>query len=100
MKFIATYDLSDTEPSPYSTFLEQAEGRGWSTWIKGTGGAWYELPNTTLVGTFANLDAAVDALRAARSDAERELGVSVKMTKWIVAAYTNTKFTSDERQES
>jgi hypothetical protein len=95
--FIATYDLKETRPDPHQTFIEKAETHGWSAWIKGNG-KWYRLPNTTLEGTFDTRDAAVAALKAARTDTEKEIGIAVTMEKWIVAQYGTATFNSDETQ--
>lgn len=95
-KYIASYDLEDTDPSPYNVFLEAAAENGWSPWIQGKLDKWYRLPNTTLVGEFLSLDDAVDALRQARISAEKSIGVRLNMPKWIVSERAVAKFTSDE----
>jgi hypothetical protein len=94
--FIASYDLEETEPDPHETFLEKAAERSWKLWIKSGGGKRYRLPNTTLVGSFNDRDQAVAALKAARADTEKELGINVNMEKWIVAEYSGSTFSSDE----
>ncbi len=96
--FIASYDLKETNPSPHSKFLEHARNNGWQLWILSSANEWYRLPNTTLVGTFANEDAAVAALKKTRTDTQSELGRTVTMEKWIVAEYGAASFDSDVHQ--
>jgi hypothetical protein len=60
----------------------------------------YRLPNTTLEGTFTDLQAAVSALETTRASTERELGRVVTMSKWIVADYGTARFHSDERRNA
>ncbi|MHC1548794.1 hypothetical protein [Phyllobacterium sp. K27] len=97
-KFIATYDLRETNPSPHSTFLDQATKNGWALWILSDKDEWYRLPNTTLVGVFDNRPAAVAALKATRSATEKTLGRDVTMEKWIVTDYSGSTFDSDVHQ--
>lgn len=98
-KYIATYDLEDTYPSPYGPFRDAAEELGWSSWIQGRSGTWSRLPNTTLIGDFADLDAAVAALKAAKRQAAKEIGRAVNMPKFVVAERGLCKFDSDEQVE-
>jgi preprotein translocase subunit Sec63 len=95
-KFIASYDLKETYPDPHSPFLQKAEAAGWALWILSGNQKWYRLPNTTLVGEFADKDTAVNALKQARSDTQQEIGTTVTMPKWIVAEYSTATFISDD----
>jgi len=97
-KFIATYDLEETTPSPHSTFLDQAAENGWQPWILGSNDNWYRLPNTTLIGTFADRKSAVAALKKTKADTQAVLGRTVTMVKWIVSDRGGSSFDSDERQ--
>ncbi len=94
--FIASYDLTNTSPSPYGPFLEAAQKRNWSTWLKADNGRWYLLPNTTLVGAFADHRTAEAALEQVRQDTERAIGRPVRMPKWIVSERASSRFDSDE----
>lgn len=97
-KFIATYDLTNTSPSPYTAYRDAAIELGWAVWILGSNDVWYRLPNTTLVGTFDNMDAADKAFDAIKPAAEKKLGRSITVEKHILANYTSSRFASDERQ--
>ncbi len=33
-RFLASYDLTRTDPNPYGAYLKAAEEKGWSTWIE------------------------------------------------------------------
>lgn len=97
-KFIASYDLRETNPSPHAEFLKQATAHGWRVWILSGKNEWYRLPNTTLDGEFVDRDAAVTALKNTRAATERELRVTVTMEKWIVADRGGATFDSDVHQ--
>ena len=62
--FVATYDLKWSQTTPYTEFKDQAQKLGWNSWILAGNGKWYKLPNTTLVGTFVNMEAAEKAFLA------------------------------------
>jgi hypothetical protein len=96
--YLATYDLRETNPSPHSEFLSQAKELGWQLWILSSKNEWYRLPNTTLVGTFDNMEAAVDALKKTRAATESALGRTVTMEKWIITERGASRFDSDEHQ--
>lgn len=96
--FIATYDLKETNPGPHSEFLEQAKKNGWKLWILSSDNEWYRLPNTTLIGSFDDREAAVAALKKTRADTQRELGIPVTMEKWIVAERGGSTFDGDIHQ--
>jgi hypothetical protein len=96
--FIASYDLQETNPSPHAKFLEKARENGWNYWILAGGTEWHRLPNTTLVGNFPDMNAAVAALKKTRSDTEAALGRTVTMPKWIVSERAKSIVVSDERQ--
>ncbi|BBC02470.1 MULTISPECIES: hypothetical protein [Bradyrhizobium] len=96
--YLASYDIKETSPDPHSTFLKQAAAHNWKLWILATNNIWYRLPNTTLEGTFANIEAAKAALEATRAATEREMGRTVTMNKWIIVDYGASSFNSDQRQ--
>lgn len=97
-KYIASYDLRETSPSPHAEFLEQAKAKGWRLWILSGKNERYRLPNTTLDGDFADREAAVAALKATRTATEAKLGRPVVMEKWIVAERNGASFDSDVHQ--
>jgi hypothetical protein len=74
--FVATYDLKKTIPDPYSAFLDSAGALGWKPTID-MAGSTARLPNTTLVGAFASIDAASTAFELARARASSALGSTV-----------------------
>lgn len=92
--FIATYDLNDKN-NPHGEYLDAAEKCGWYPWIKASNGKWYRLPNTTLKGEFETKDAAVAAFKSIKGVAEKELGSTITVEKWIVAQYSASSFDSD-----
>jgi|ERR1700722_946888 hypothetical protein len=98
--YLASYDLKEAYPDPHPIFLKHAVNHGWRLWILSSENVWYRLPNTTLEGTFTDLQAAVSALEATRATTERELGRVVTMSKWIVADYGSARFNSDERRNA
>jgi hypothetical protein len=71
--FAATYDLTNTTPSPYTTYRDAAIKLGWKVWILSNTSVWYRLPNTTLEGIFPDMDAAVKAFGAIKPAAEAVL---------------------------
>lgn len=92
--YIASYDLTNTSPTPYAEFTKQAEARGWGTWITVDGGVRYKLPNTTLYGSYPDRDAAVRALEETRAATQRALGKCI-MEKWIVSDSPQATLNSD-----
>ncbi|MTH62184.1 hypothetical protein [Paracoccus litorisediminis] len=97
-QFLASYDLTNTFPSPYAPFIEQTIPRGWSPWIPVQNGQAYRLPNTTVQGDFPTLEAAVAELEAARAATARAIGKIVEMPKWIVTEASNAIVASDEQR--
>lgn len=97
-KFLATYDLKETNPSPHSKFLENAPKNGWQLWVLSSGNEWYRLPNTTLAGEFPTMDAAETALKKVRADTEAALGKTVTMEKWIITERGTSRFDADVHQ--
>ena|SRR5947209_283638 len=97
--YLASYDLEETNPDPHSTFLEQSRKHGWEYWILSSTNVWYRLPNTTLVGTFASMSTAEQALEATRAATASAIGRPVNMEKWIIAEYSQARFNSDVRQQ-
>lgn len=94
--YIASYDITNTAPSPYGVFIDQARAQGWKVWITTDDGKTFRLPNTTLVGTFSDIDAAERALTGALYATQRALGVAVLMPKWIIAERNRTVISSNE----
>ncbi|SMF65785.1 hypothetical protein SAMN02982989_3404 [Xaviernesmea oryzae] len=97
--FIASYDLNDKN-DPHDEYLAAAEKCGWYPWILASDDKWYRLPNTTLKGEFDTKDAAVAAFKSIKGIAEKSLGKSITVEKWIVVQYTTATFNSDETQSS
>jgi len=95
--YIACYDLKETNPDPYPTFMTQAIAHDWEYWIEGSRNASYRLLNTTLRGVFADMAAAVAALENVRSWTEFDMKCTVTMSKWIIVEYSDARFASDER---
>ncbi|MEY9830783.1 hypothetical protein [Sinorhizobium fredii] len=95
-RFLASYDLTRTDPSPHSAYLKAAEEKGWSTWIESSDGAWYRLPNTTIVATFDNIEEAAKSFHSIKPAAEAEFGRKVTVEKYIVVHYSTGKFNSNE----
>lgn len=96
--FIASYDLQSSNPSPYSAFLDEAKKLGWQCWILSSTDIWYRLPNTTLEGTFSDMNAATAAFNAIKPATEAVIGRTVVVEKYIIAQYTNASFNSDVKQ--
>ena len=99
-RYFACYDLEDTYPSPHAVFIEKADSQGWYPWILSDIKVFHRLPNTTLIGDFANMDAAVNALKAARTATQGEIGVTVDLEKWIVTERGAARFHSDDTAKS
>ncbi len=97
-RFIATYDLTNTNPSPYTEFRDAAINLGWSIWILSSESVWYRLPNTTLVGEFSDMEAAKKAFHAIKGKAEAKLGRAITVEKYIIANYSSSNFISDQTQ--
>lgn len=95
-RFIATYDLDDAF-SPHGAFFDAALDAGWEAWAS-TGDMWNRLPNTTLLGTFTNQDAAVASFKAIKPVAEAKLGHTITVEKWFLAQYSTATVSSDEKQ--
>lgn len=97
--YVISYDLKKTNPDPHSEFLKQAGKVGWNTWILGSNGFWYRLPNTTLVGDFADQATAKAAFEKAVEATAREIKGSVVVEKFFLAAYSEAFFNSDVTQK-
>lgn len=96
--FVITYDVEDDDPSPYDELLDQAEANGWSRWVFGAKTKkYFRLPNTTLIGEFADKLAAEDAFLKAVKSTGKELGIKVVVSKYFLAAYSTARFVSDEK---
>lgn len=97
-RFIASYDLKSSNPSPYAAFLDEAKKLGWQCWILSSADVWYRLPNTTLVGMFNDMNTAKVAFNAIKPATEAVLGVTVIVEKHIIAEYSGASFNSDVTQ--
>jgi hypothetical protein len=94
-RYIACYDLADTNPDPHSEFINQADKVGWKTWIWASSHSlWYKLPNTTLVGEFSSRDAAKAAFDKALAATKLE-NSGTDLEKYIIADYGSAVFDSD-----
>jgi len=94
-RYIAVYDIADTNPDPHSEFITQGEKLGWVTWVWApTLQKWYKLPNTTLIGDFADRDAAKAAFNGAAKAARAEKG-KLTIEKYFIADYGSGVFDSD-----
>ena len=98
--FIATYDLKWSQTTPYSEFKEQAQKLGWASWILAGNRKWYKLPNTTLEGTFASMEAAEKAFLAIAGATAAATGRIVEVEKWIIAEYSSARFNSNEQRNA
>lgn len=99
-KYIATYDLTNTTPHPYTAFRDAALKLGWAVWVLASNGYWYRLPNTTLIGEFATLDAAEKAFDAIKPAAEKALGRAITVEKMFIAEYVASRVNSNETQKT
>ncbi|WEX75243.1 hypothetical protein PYH37_000628 [Sinorhizobium numidicum] len=94
--YVISYDIKKTTQDPHSEFLNQADSVGWKVWVySGTVKKWYRLPNTTLVGAFANRDAALKAFKNAIASTSKALGIAVTVEKFFLSACASTLFNSD-----
>lgn len=99
--YLVTYDLRETRPDPHSEFIEQAEARGWAAFKWGPQSKkWLRLPNTTLIGEFADLDAAKAAFGAVKPATEVALGASITVEKFILVAYGAYSLNSDDKRDA
>jgi hypothetical protein len=96
-QFIACYDLQAAS-DPWDEFLDQAEQLGWVRYIWGPKNAkWLRLPNTTVVGDFADSASARNAFNKAIAAAEAKIGCNIKVTKHLIGTFAETNFASDEK---
>lgn len=97
-KFVVCYDLTNSRPSPYSEFLDQAEKRGWSRWFwLASERHFYRLPNTTLVGDFNSRDEADKAFDEAVAATAKAIGVKVNVEKYFLTNYSGALIASDNK---
>ncbi len=84
---VVCYDLKTINPDPHDEFLDQADVLGWASkvWIPSRK-QWYKLPDTTLVGDFANRAAATAAFDAAKTATGTAIGRRVTVAKRFLAA--------------
>lgn len=95
-RFVVTYDLKNTTPSPYATFRAEAEKLKWETTIKDNDNKIWRLPNTTLIGTFPTKDAALAAFFAIEPATNKTLNTKITVEKHFIASYTEGSFKSNE----
>jgi hypothetical protein len=98
--FLLSYDLKNTTPSPYATFLAKSASLGWSAWIKGSTGVMYRMPNTTLIGSFPTMDAAEKAMNDPKLATQQAIGTAVTIEKFVIVEYVSARFNSDEKQSA
>lgn len=98
-KYLTTYDLKETKPSPHKAFLDAAEAEGLVYVLKLSNGALARLPNTTLWGEFPNRTDAIAAFNRAKAAAETVIGRSIKLEKRIFTRLVDSSVTSDEGKE-
>ena len=95
-RFVVTYDLKNTSPSPYAAFRAEAEKLKWETTIKDNSDKIWRLPNTTLIGTFPTKDAALAAFLAIEPATNKTLDTKINVEKHFIASYTAGSFGSNE----
>ena len=95
-RFIVTYDLKNTTPSPYGPFRAAAEKLGWETTVTDTAGKIWRLPNTTLIGTFQTKTDALTAFKAIETATNKALNTKIVIEKYFYAKYTEGTVKSDE----
>jgi hypothetical protein len=85
--FLVTYDVASNPKDPHQAILSEAHLAGWSTWANSER---YEarLPNTTMIGEFADLDDARRAFRYLLSRASILVGYSVETERHLVVQYS------------
>lgn len=96
--FAATYDLKSFSDTPYSEFKNQADKLGWKSWVLAGNGTWYRLPNTALVGSFADMAAAEAAFKAISGSTSAATGKVVMVEKWFICQCPTLLVASDERR--
>ncbi|TPK42290.1 MULTISPECIES: hypothetical protein [unclassified Mesorhizobium] len=97
-KFLVTYDLKNTTPSPYVAFRDAAIKLGWAVWQLTSDGNWYRLPNTTLIGEFPDMAAADKSFDAIKPAAEKVLGHPITLEKEFLVLYSGSLILSDQKQ--
>ena len=75
--------------------MAQARKHGWEYWILSDKDVWYRLPNTTIVGDFADMTAARKAFDDAVAATALDIKKPVVVEKSITVQYTVSRFTSD-----
>jgi hypothetical protein len=98
--YLLSYDLDGASPDLHSQFLAQSKKQGWTSWIveASPGGKSFQLPQTTLTGTFASFPAARAAFDNAKSATATAAGKEVIIKKWIIAEQGGAVFDSDVTQ--
>lgn len=96
--FNASYDLKWAQDTPYAEFKNQADKLGWKSWVLGSNGFWYKLPNTTLVGSFNDMAAAEKAFLAIAAATSAATGKVVIVDKWFIGACATWRANSDDRR--
>ena len=95
-RYLISYDLKSSDPSPYKPVLDAAEKQGLLYVIKGTD--LHRLPNTTLWGAFATRDAANGAFDRALAAAAKAISRRIVVEKRIVAEMDDFGVRSDKRK--
>lgn len=99
-RYLTTYDLKETKPSPHKAFLDAAVAEGLLYVLKLRDGVLARLPNTTLWGEFPNRADAIAAFNRAKAAAETVIGRSIKLEKRIFTRLVDASVTSDEGKDS
>lgn len=96
-KYLITYDLKNTNPSPYTTFLEECEKED-LLYIYEVSGELIRLPNSTIWGIFSNRKAARTAFDQALAAAEKRLGRKITLEKRAIVGIAGASFLSDKQK--
>lgn len=96
-RYLISYDLKSSEPSPHRPLLDAAEGQDLLYVLHAT--ELYRLPNTTLWGIFADKKAARDAFERAIADAERVIGRKITLEKRVITGFRDFFVRSDKRKK-
>jgi hypothetical protein len=98
--FLITYDLQDApsgKSDPHKPFLTAAQKEGLLYVWKGKNYV-SRLPNTTVWGTFANIEAADAAFQRALTAASKQVGYGIVREKKATASMERANVMSDVRK--
>lgn len=95
-RYLISYDLKDSTPSPYRPILDAFEKEGLLYVVKGT--YLHRLPNTTIWGIFPNAKAAGKAFDRAKAAAAKSIGRAIVVEKRFVAHLGGGTVLSDRRK--